>query len=200
MAQRQFPFWSLASCIEGLNRNWKKFFYLLQSPTSFNLCNGGKSHGESFLCWLNMTCPFWLHSGYEYPQFTATALTYYFEKQLTKPEEILLLPQCITFGKWPQHVSSRDWLSVGLRHLQRVLGLSLLELYCFGKRGFPYSLGLWSGDLLWQSWVRKHLCRNPLCNSEVRGWKTVSISILQGTNIWLLLMSQPLSRWTACHL
>lgn len=49
-------------------------------------------------------------------QFTATALTYYFKKQLTKPEEILLVPQCITFGKWPQHVSSRDWLSVGLRH------------------------------------------------------------------------------------
>lgn len=32
-------------------------------------------------------------------QFTATAVTYYFKKQLTKPEEILLLPQCTTFGK-----------------------------------------------------------------------------------------------------
>lgn len=75
-AQKQISFWSLGRCIEGLNRNWKNFLYLLQSPTSFKLCNGGKWHGEIFPCWLNATWPFWLHSGYDYPGSVHCHCTY----------------------------------------------------------------------------------------------------------------------------
>lgn len=129
-------------------------------------------------------------------QFTATALTYYFRKQLTKPEEILLLPQCITFGKWPQHVSSRD--SVGLRHTPaKGAGPQLERALLALERGvssIPSGSGV--GICCDSLGLAEHLCRNrnPLCDSEVRGWKPVSIVILQGTNLWLLLTSQQVSR------
>lgn len=128
-------------------------------------------------------------------QFTATALTYYFKKQLTKPEEILLLPQCITFGKWPQHASSRD--SVGLRHTPAKgpgpqLDRTLLALER-GVSGIPSGSGV--GICCDRLGLEADLCRNPLCNSEVRSWKPVSIGILQGTSLWLLLTSQQASRW-----
>lgn len=131
-------------------------------------------------------------------QFTATELTYYFKKQLTKPEEILLLPQCITFGKWPQHVSSRDWLSVGLRHTPAKgagpqLDRPLLALER-GVSSIPSGSGV--GICCNSLGLGDDLCRNSLCNSEIRGRKTVCIGILQGTDIWLLLTSQQVSRWT----
>lgn len=155
----------------------------------------GKS---SLVCWMwhglsgctqGMTTP---------AQFTATALTYYFKKQLTKPEEILLVPQCTTFGKWPQHVSSRDWLSVGLRYTPAKgagpqLDRALLALQR-GVSSIPSDSGM--GICCDSLGLGDDLSRNPLCNSEVRGWKTVGIGILQGTNIWLLLTPQEVSRWT----
>lgn len=118
-----------------------------------------------------------------------TALTYYIKKQLTKPEEILLLPQCITFGKWSQHVSSRDPL--GLRHTPaKGAGPQLDRALSALERGVSsITSGSGVGICCDSLGLGDNLCRSPLCNSEVRGWKTVSIGILQGTNLIVINIS-----------
>lgn len=203
MAQKQFLFWSLASCTEGLNRNWNNSFISCSHPPVLSCATVASRMGKaSFVDWTWHALSGCTQGMNTLTQFTATAVTYYFKKQLTKPEEILLLPQCTTFGKWPQHVSSRDSLSLGLRHTpakgagpQRARALLALER---GVSSIPSGSGV--GICCDSLGLGDDLCRKPLCNSEVRDWKTVSIDILQGTNIWLLLTSQPVNRWTACHL
>lgn len=163
MAQKQFLFWSLASCTEGLNRNWNNSFISCSHPPVLSCATVASRMGKaSFVDWTWHALSDCTQGMNTLTQFTATAVTYYFKKQLTKPEEILLLPvyhiwkvtstcqqQRLTFTRLETHTCKGCWAS------------ACQSFISFGTRGLKYSLRLWGGDLLWQSWVRRWSLQKP---------------------------------------
>ena len=169
MAQKQFPFWSLTRCIEDLNRDWKNLLYLLQSLTNFQLCNDGRAAwGKSpfstehdmpllavFRAWVPWVSSLVVH--------LSTIFKNYLETQ------ILWLPPCIIFGKWHQHISSRDWLLAGLRDPTKGDGPQLARDLLALERGvwsIPSGCGM--GIRCDSLRLGGDLCRNPLVFANLK--------------------------------